>query len=122
MKKQINEKLIFLMFIFGTILVVMQIISIRKANIDESFKKAHSIAEIVEAGLTAHMVNGNMNQRNIFLNSISQIETIEGLWIVRGEKVNKSRVLPSFLWSRFLASSSRARCFLSDFLSGKAVP
>jgi len=89
MKQQINKKLIFLMTIFGVILIAMQAISIRKANIDESFKKATSIAEVVKAGLTAHMVNGNMDQRSIFLNSISQIESIEGLWVVRGEKVNK---------------------------------
>jgi diguanylate cyclase (GGDEF)-like protein len=89
MSNIINKKLIFLMVIFGISLIIIQTIGIRQANLDESIKKATAIAEIVKSGLTAHMVNGNMDQRDIFLKEISQVESIKKLWLIRGDNVIK---------------------------------
>ncbi len=35
------------------------------------------------------MINGNMNQVNVFLQSISQTKSIENIWIIRGQNVIK---------------------------------
>jgi diguanylate cyclase (GGDEF)-like protein len=51
--------------------------------------KAKLTAEIVKSGLTAHMVNGMMDQRDYFLKQISDVENINELWIARGSTVIK---------------------------------
>jgi diguanylate cyclase (GGDEF)-like protein len=77
------------MLFFGVTLVVLQTYNLREDGIDNGIKKATAIAEVVKSGLTAHMVNGNMNERDIFLKSISHTQNIKSMWIIRGENVIK---------------------------------
>ncbi len=51
--------------------------------------ESKSIAELVKAGLTAHMISGTMNLRDYFLNQIKQVEGIEELRVIRGKKVDE---------------------------------
>ncbi len=87
MKSKITLRLTILMVIFGFVLIVSQSYSLRENGTTNAITKANAIAEIVKSGLTAHMVNGNMDQRGVFLDSISKTENIKKIWIIRGENV-----------------------------------
>ncbi len=89
MKKKIVLRFTLIIVILGILLTIFEIINFRNFTITSSVHKAEAISEVVKSGLTAHMINGNTNQRGTFLTSISEIENIKSIWIVRGEKVNK---------------------------------
>jgi diguanylate cyclase (GGDEF)-like protein len=61
----------------------------RDYGLNSAEAKAKLTSEIVKSGLTAHMVNGMMDQRDYFLNKISDLENINELWIARGPSVIK---------------------------------
>jgi diguanylate cyclase (GGDEF)-like protein len=77
------------MLLVGFMLTILETYKFRSYGIETAIDKAKSISEVVKNGLTAHMLNGNMNQRDIFLNSISNMKNIEKLWVIRGENVVK---------------------------------
>lgn len=89
MKNKINLRLSLLMLFFGLVLIIFQSYNSRDIGVNTGITKAKAVAEVVKSGLTAHMVNGNMDQREIFLSSISKTENIKGLWLIRGENVIK---------------------------------
>ena len=88
-----NKKITLIIFslvvILTTIIVIFVAIGSRQIGYDGVTKKAHLTAEIVKKSLTSHMVNGNMDQREVFLNSISSLKDVQGLWLVRSKKVSE---------------------------------
>lgn len=89
MKNKITIRMILLMLVFGFVTVLIETYNAREEGIKNGLKKADAIAEVVKSGLTAHMINGNMNQVNVFLNSISQTKNVDKIWIIRGDNVIK---------------------------------
>ncbi len=89
MKNKITIRMILLMLVFGFMTILVETYNAREEGIKNGLQKADAIAEVVKSGLTAHMINGNMSQVNVFLNSISQTKNIDKLWIIRGENVIK---------------------------------
>lgn len=89
MKKQILSKLILVMLVIGITLTIFESYNFRKHGIELAIDKAVSISEAVQNGLTSHMLNDMMDKRDLFLNSISQMENVDDIWIVRGENVIK---------------------------------
>lgn len=89
MKKKVVSKLAAIIITMGIILTLVESYNFRSYGIENSLNKAKSIAEAVQSGLTAHMINGNMDQRSVFLNSISSMKNVEKLWIIRSDLVNK---------------------------------
>ncbi|MEA3383303.1 MAG: GGDEF domain-containing protein [Campylobacterota bacterium] len=89
MKQKVLSKLILIMIIVGITLAIFESYNFRKYGIQTAMDKAQSISEVVKSGLTSHMINGNMDQRGVFLNSISNLENVKQLWIIRGENVIK---------------------------------
>ena len=89
MKKQIISKLVAVLVLMGLIIVVFVALQTRNNTIEYSLKKAQAIADVVQSGLTAHMVNKNMDEREAFLNSITNTSSVEKIWLVRGENVIK---------------------------------
>lgn len=89
MKKEVLSKLIVVMLIIGIILAIFESYNFRKHGIDLAIDKAKSISEVVKHGLTAHMLNGMIDKRDIFLNSISKMKNVENLWVIRGENVTR---------------------------------
>jgi diguanylate cyclase (GGDEF)-like protein len=69
--------------------LVNVLLNFRETSIDNAIEKSKMAAGIVQDGLTAHMVNGMMDQRRYFLDQISKNKEIKSLWIVRGENVVK---------------------------------
>jgi diguanylate cyclase (GGDEF)-like protein len=51
--------------------------------------KAQLVAESVKNGLTAHMVNGMMENRDFYINQTKKLQGIDDLWIVRSEAITK---------------------------------
>ncbi|MEA3290141.1 MAG: GGDEF domain-containing protein [Campylobacterota bacterium] len=89
MKKQVISKLIGIMVLIGITLTLLESCNFRSHGIATALNKAESISEVVKNGLTSHMINGNMDQRDIFLSSISNIKNVESIWIIRGQNVIK---------------------------------
>jgi len=89
MKQKVISRLIFIVLVVGIILTTIQTYNFRNFGVQNALNNAHSIGEVVKNGLTAHMINNNMNQRDVFLNSISNLKNVEQLWIIRGDNVIK---------------------------------
>lgn len=78
---------LFILFFIG--IVSSTIFNFREYGMKSAESKAKLTAEIVKSGLTAHMVNGIMNEREFFLQQIEQSENISQLWVSRSPTVIK---------------------------------
>ena len=72
-----------------SIIVVLVAIGSRQVGYDAVKKKAYLTADIVKKSLTSHMINGNMQQRDVFLNSINDLDEVNDLWVIRAKSVSK---------------------------------
>lgn len=88
-KQKVIISLIILFTIFFISIVVSTIFNFREYGIKSAEGKAKLTAEIIKSGLTAHMVNGMMDERGFFLQHIEQSENINQLWIARSPTVIK---------------------------------
>lgn len=88
-----NKKITLIVFsmilLLTTIIVVLVAVGSRQSGYDSAKKRAYVTAEIVKNALTSHMVNGNMHQRDIFLDSIENMDELQNLWIIRAPSVSK---------------------------------
>ena len=88
-----NKKITLIIFTMVSLLtmVIVSLVAIgSRQTVYESVKKrAYLTADIVKKSLTSHMVNGNMEQRDTFLNSMLQLKEVDDLWIVRSKKVSE---------------------------------
>ena len=79
-----------MLLLLGAATTVNVGLNFREYSIQSAQEKAKMVAEVVKDGLTAHMVNGMMNQRQYFLDQISSNnDFVKSLWIVRGDNVVK---------------------------------
>lgn len=62
---------------------------LRDYGIKSVNNKAIAVAEVVKHGLTAHMINGAMDNRELYLNKIDNIEGISQIWLARADTVIK---------------------------------
>ena len=88
-----NTKITLIIFsmvvLLTSIIVVLVAIGSRQIGYDAVKKKAYLTADIVKNSLTSHMVNGNMAQRDVFLDSINQLKNVQSLWLVRAKSVSE---------------------------------
>ncbi|QNK84533.1 diguanylate cyclase [Arcobacter cryaerophilus gv. pseudocryaerophilus] len=88
-----NTKITLIIFsmvlLLTSIIVVLVAIGSRQVGYDAVKKKAYLTADIVKNSLTSHMLNGNMAQRDVFLDSISQLKNVQSLWLVRAKSVSE---------------------------------
>lgn len=88
-----NTKITLIIFsmvvLLTSIIVVLVAIGSRQVGYDAVKKKAYLTADIVKNSLTSHMVNGNMAQRDVFLDSINQLKNVQSLWLVRAKSVSE---------------------------------
>lgn len=88
-----NKKITLIIFsmlaILAVIIVILIAIGSRQSGYDNVKKKAYLTADIVKKSLTSHMVNGNMDQRDVFLSSISQLDNVKDIWVVRAKSVSE---------------------------------
>ncbi|MGJ0298734.1 GGDEF domain-containing protein [Aliarcobacter cryaerophilus] len=88
-----NTKITLIIFsmvlLLTSIIVILVAIGSRQIGYDAVKKKAYLTADIVKNSLTSHMINGNMAQRDVFLDSISQLKNVQSLWLVRAKSVSE---------------------------------
>ncbi|MEA3330497.1 MAG: GGDEF domain-containing protein [Campylobacterota bacterium] len=86
-----KSKLLFvvagMLLLLSTATIVNVSINFKDYTINSAVEKSKMVAKIVEDGLTAHMVNGTMDQREYFLEQISKSDEIKSLWLVRSKNV-----------------------------------
>ena len=59
------------------IITALSLYNLRNSGIKSAIHNAESISDAVKSGLTAHMINENMNQSDTFINSISNMKNVE---------------------------------------------
>ena len=88
-KQKIVVSLIIIFVTFFVAIIISTLVNFRDYGLKSAEEKAKLTAEVVKSGLTAHMVNGMMDQREYFLNQIGDLDNINELWIARGPSVIK---------------------------------
>lgn len=86
-KQKVILSLVIVFAVFFVSMVVSTAFNFRDYGIKTAEKRAELTAEIVKSGLTAHMVNGIMDQRKYFLDKIEDAENINELWVARAPSV-----------------------------------
>ena len=86
-KQKIVVSLIIIFISFFVAIIISTLVNFRDYGLKSAEDKAKLTAEVVKSGLTAHMVNGMMDQREYFLNQIGDLDNINELWIARGASV-----------------------------------
>ncbi|RXJ85883.1 GGDEF domain-containing protein [Arcobacter cloacae] len=88
-----NKKITIIIFTMVSLLtiVIVALVALgsRQSGYDSAKKRAYLTADIVKKSLTSHMINGNMDQRDVFLNSIGQLDEVNDLWIIRAKSVSE---------------------------------
>lgn len=87
-----NRKITLIIFtmVSALIVIIVALVALgsRESSYESAKKRAYLAAQTVKQSLTAHMINGNMHQSDVFLNGMSQVEGIQNLWVVRSNSVN----------------------------------
>ena len=89
MQKKLSLVIVGTIFLSFMVLMIFSAFSIRNLGIKNAEEKAQIIADLVQDGLSAHMLTGTMDQREFFLKKISTAKGVEALWVVRSESVIK---------------------------------
>ena len=88
-----NKKITLIIFSMVTLLtlIIVALVAIgsRESGYEGAKKRAYLTAEIVKNSLTSHMVNGNMHQRDVFLDSLERMVELNELWVTRSPKVTE---------------------------------
>lgn len=88
-----NRKITLIIFSMVTLLtlIIVALVALgsRESGYDSAKKRGYLTAEIVKNTLTSHMVNGNMDQRHVFLSSMERLKELDELWIVRSPAVSQ---------------------------------
>lgn len=87
--KKINLIIFSMVSMLILVIVVLVALGARENSYESAKKRAYLAANTIKQALTAHMVNGNMHQSDVFLNGMSQVKGVKNLWVVRSESVNK---------------------------------
>ncbi len=88
-----NQKITLIIFTMVSLLILVIVALVafgsREGGYKSAQKRADLTAEIVKQSLTAHMINGTMDQSSLFLDRLQQLEGLKDLWIVRAKSVNE---------------------------------
>ncbi|MEA1916392.1 MAG: GGDEF domain-containing protein [Campylobacterota bacterium] len=88
-----NKKVYLIVFAMLGILSIATIfnvaINFREFSKKTAIEKAHLVAESVRDGLTAHMVNGTMSNRGLFLENMIKHQDVTNLHLLRSKSVTE---------------------------------
>ena len=87
MKRKLTITILSSILISFFILTLSSSLNIRTLGIKGAEEKAELAAELVKSGLTSHMVNGTMSDREYFLKKIETVPNINSLWVTRSKSV-----------------------------------
>lgn len=87
MKKKITLSLAMTLIGLTLIIIVIVALNFRDYGIESAKDKSKIVSELVRDGLTVHMINGIMDERDFFMRKIGSSRNIEELWVVRSQSV-----------------------------------
>lgn len=86
-----NKKVLIIVFIMLSLLSIATVVNVwvafERFGNKATIEKAHSIAESARDGLTAHMVLGAMDKRDMFLNNMKKHQNVKSLRVIRSKKL-----------------------------------
>jgi len=88
-KRNVISTIAVIMVIMFIAMIVNITLNLREFGIDSAKTKAQLVSQSVKNGLTAHMVNGIMQNRDFYINETKNLSNIDDLWIIRSDEVNK---------------------------------
>ncbi len=88
-KKNILTTLGIAMSIIFLVMLVNITLNLRDFGFDSAKSKAQLVAENVRNGLTAHMVNGIMDNRDFYIDQTKRLSNIDDIWIIRAKSVEE---------------------------------
>jgi len=88
-KKNILTTLVVAMAVIFVVMIANITFNLRDFGFDSAKTKAELVAQSVKNGLTAHMVNGIMANRDFYINQTKNLQHIDDLWIIRSDAVKK---------------------------------
>lgn len=88
LKTKISLLLYTSLFILFTAIFYNTIADLRNASAKSAESQGLATAKVIEAGLTAHMISGTMDQRDTFMRQVSSLQNMKKLWLVRSVKVS----------------------------------
>jgi diguanylate cyclase (GGDEF)-like protein len=88
-KRKILLRIGLAMAIAALLIIAIVAFHIRYSTIEAAKQKATLVSEITRDALTAHMVNGIMDKKDLFLSNIAHLKGVQQLRIIRGENVIK---------------------------------
>lgn len=86
-KKSVISTIAVIMIVMFLAMIINITINLRDFGIDSAKTKAQLVAQSVKNGLTAHMVNGIMQNRDFYIEQTKDLENIDDIWILRSDKV-----------------------------------
>ena len=86
-KRKISLSLFIVMSAMFVILIANILMNFRNYGIESVENKAKTIAQTVKHSLTSHMVNGVIDNRELFLEQIANLENIDEIWLSRAPAV-----------------------------------
>ncbi len=88
-KKSISTTIALIMSIVIVAMIINISLNLREFSFNSAKTKASLVAESVKNGLTAHMVNGIMDNRDFFIAQTKNLDNIDDIWIVRSPIIEK---------------------------------
>jgi len=88
-KKNVISTIALIMVVMFIAMIINIALNLREFGINSAKTKAHLVSQSVKNGLTAHMVNGIMKNRDFYINETKNLSNIDDLWIIRSEEVDK---------------------------------
>ena len=88
-KRNVISTIAIIMVVMFVAMIINITLNLREFGIDSAKTKAHLVSQSVKNGLTAHMVNGIMANRDFYINETKNLSNIDDLWIIRSDEVNK---------------------------------
>ena len=89
LKSVIIRRILIAFFLFLMAICATVLYHFREFTIAQVQERSAAVGELVLAGLTAHMRNNTMQERDYFLNEITQMQGVNDLWMVRSEAINR---------------------------------
>jgi len=124
--KRVLGILFAMIFGFAIVVVAIVIFNIREFSIQREQNKASSIARLVEDGLTAHMVGGIMDKRELFLDNARKSSDASKIWIFRTQKVEKlfgkgfdNEVIRDDIDKKAIQTGKKQQVVVDDFINPK---
>ncbi|MDB2405491.1 GGDEF domain-containing protein [Arcobacteraceae bacterium] len=88
-KKNVISTIAIIMVVMFLAMIINITLNLRDFGIDSAKTKAQLVAQSVKNGLTAHMVNGIMKNRDFYIEQTKNLDNIDDIWILRSKNVEK---------------------------------